>query len=149
MSQFRRTTVSAVVVAVSLSLVSAPAHAATAWPGGPAVTVADGSNVFGTNLSGLSFESPDVLWAVKNGPSTLYRLVRDGTRWKPDAVGGRTLNYHDGTGDPDAEGVVRTPDGLLVATERDGDDSGTSLLKVLRYNPNSTAKSVNAVAEWI
>lgn len=148
MSPIRRTTVSAVVVAVSLSLISTPAHAATAWPGGATATVADGSNVFGTNLSGLSFESPDVLWAVKNGPSTLYRLVRDGTRWKPDSTGARSLNYHDGSGDPDAEGVVRTPDGLMVATERDGDDSGTSLLKVLRYNPSSTAKSVNAVAEW-
>ncbi|MFC9692030.1 hypothetical protein ACFTSF_25995 [Kribbella sp. NPDC056951] len=146
MSLFRRTTVSAVVVAVSL--IATPAHAATAWPGGPAVTVADGSNVFGTNLSGLSFESPDVLWAVKNGPSTLYRLVRDGTRWKPDSIGARSLSYRDGSGDPDAEGVVRTPDGLVVATERDGDDDSTSLLKVLRYNPSSTAKSVNAVAEW-
>jgi hypothetical protein len=38
------------------------------WPGGAAVTIADGSNVFGTNLSGLSFESASVLWAVQNGP---------------------------------------------------------------------------------
>jgi len=137
-----------VVATLISSVMAVPAQAATAWPGGSAVTVADGSNVFGTNLSGLSFESPDVLWAVKNGPSTLYRLVRDGTRWKPDSVGARSLNYSDGSGDPDAEGVVRTPDGLVVATERDGDDEGTSLLKVLRYNAGSTAKSVNATAEW-
>ncbi|GAA0962471.1 hypothetical protein GCM10009554_80360 [Kribbella koreensis] len=151
MSPFRRTAISTAVVAVLISsLVSAPSGAASrsAWPGGSAVSVADGKNVFGENLSGLSFESPDVLWAAKNGPGTLYRLVRDGALWKPDSVGGRTLNYRDGSGDPDAEGVVRTPDGLLVATERDGDDSDTSLAKVLRYDPKSTAKSLNATAEW-
>jgi hypothetical protein len=112
------------------------------------VTVADGTNVFGQNLSGLSFESPAVVWAVKNGPSTLYRLVRDGALWRPDSVGGRALNYRNGSGDPDAEAVVHTPDGLLVATERDGDNSGTSLTKVLRFDPRSTAKSLNATAEW-
>ncbi|WP_202868645.1 hypothetical protein [Kribbella antibiotica] len=147
MPLFRRTTLSAVVVAaLSASVMTAPAQAATAWPGGPTVTVADGSNVFGENLSGLSFESQDVLWAVQNGPSTLYRLVRDGTRWKPDSVGARTLKYRNGSGEPDAEAVVRTPDGLVVATERDG--GGDSSLKVLRYDPRSTAKSVNASAEW-
>ncbi|MEV8376028.1 discoidin domain-containing protein [Kribbella sp. NPDC056861] len=118
------------------------------WPGGAAVTVADGSNVFGDNLSGLSFENADTLWAVRNGPSTLYRLVRDGALWKPDPIGARTLNYKNGSGDPDAEAVVHTPDGLLVATERDGDNSGISLTKVLRYDPKSTAKTQNATAEW-
>ncbi|WP_198675943.1 SdiA-regulated/phytase-like domain-containing protein [Kribbella monticola] len=161
MSLFRRTASSAAVVALLLSSVTiAPARAAeivpsqqkplttSSWPGGGAVTVADGTDVFGDNLSGLSFESPGVLWAVKNGPGTLYRLVRDGALWRPDAIGGRAVNYRDGSGDPDAEGVVRTPDGLLVATERDGDDSGTSLAKILRFDPLSTAKSVNATAEW-
>ena len=58
-----------------------------AWPGDSAVTTADGSNVFGENLSGLSFESPSVLWAVKNGPGTLYRLVPNGAQWSPDTLG--------------------------------------------------------------
>jgi hypothetical protein len=150
-SLLRRITLSTAVVAVlSSSLVVAPARAATtsAWPGDATVTVADRSNVFGDNLSGLSFESADTLWAVRNGPSTLYRLVRDGALWKPDSVGARTLNYKNGSGDPDAEAVVRTPDGLLVATERDGDKSGTSLAKVLRFDPKSTAKTQNATAEW-
>ncbi|WP_328334749.1 hypothetical protein OHA70_19955 [Kribbella sp. NBC_00382] len=151
MSLFRRTAMPAAVVAALISsVVSTPARAASsvAWPGGSAVSVADGKDVFGENLSGLSFDGPDVLWAVKNGPSTLYRLVRDGAVWRPDPVGGRTLNYRNGSGDPDAEGIVRTPDGLLVATERDGDDSDTSLAKVLRYDPKSTAKTLNATAEW-
>ncbi|TDD48745.1 hypothetical protein E1263_33080 [Kribbella antibiotica] len=120
----------------------------TTWPGDAAVTVADGTNVFGTNLSGLSFENPDVLWAARNGPGSLYRLTRSGSLWKPDSVGARSLNYKNGSGDPDAEGVVSTPDGLFVSTERDGDNSGSSLLKVLRYDPKSTAKTLNATAEW-
>ncbi|EIV96576.1 hypothetical protein FraQA3DRAFT_6480 [Frankia sp. QA3] len=57
-------------------------------------------------------------------------------------------NYAGGTGDPDAEGVVTTPDGVVVATERDNSNSGVSLLKVLRYDVSSTATSLNATAEW-
>ncbi|MFI5758090.1 lamin tail domain-containing protein [Streptomyces sp. NPDC051569] len=123
----------------------------TTWPGDPGVTVADGSNVFGTNLSGLSYESPSVLWAVNNGPGKLYRLVQNGTTWAPDRTGGwtsgKTLRYANGSGDPDAEGVVVTPDGLFVVTERDNNGS-TSLPKVLRYDTTSTASSLNATAEW-
>ncbi|MER7273211.1 hypothetical protein ABT369_02020 [Dactylosporangium sp. NPDC000244] len=38
----------------------------------------DAANAFGENLSGLSYESAGVVWAVKNGPGTLYRLVPNG-----------------------------------------------------------------------
>ncbi|MFG2500735.1 hypothetical protein ACGFSB_21270 [Streptomyces sp. NPDC048441] len=128
--------------------------AGTKWPGGSTVTVADGSDVFGTNLSGLSFQDPDVLWAVRNGPSTLYRLVPDdgGGKWSPDTSGGwesgKSLTYADGKGEPDAEGVSATPDGIFVSTERDGDDDGTSLLKIVRYDGTSSASSLKATAEW-
>ncbi|SCE40767.1 Esterase-like activity of phytase [Streptomyces sp. DvalAA-14] len=121
------------------------------WPGGSAVTVADGSNVFGENLSGLSFESPGVLWAVDNGPSKLYRLVPNAATWKPDSAGwssGKSLHYPGGSGDPDAEGVVVTPDGTFVSTERDNDKDGTSLPEILRYDTGSTASSLNATGEW-
>ncbi|WP_412538145.1 lamin tail domain-containing protein [Longispora sp. K20-0274] len=124
----------------------------TPWPGGAAVTVADGSNVFGTNLSGLSFESAGVLWAVRNGPSTIYRLTPNGATWRPDPAGGwssgKGLRYANGGGDPDAEGVVSTPDGTFVVTERDNDNSGTSLAKVLKYDTASSAGTLNATAEW-
>ncbi|WP_368861913.1 lamin tail domain-containing protein [Frankia gtarii] len=124
----------------------------TAWPGGSAVSVADDASVFGTNLSGLSFQSSGVLWAVKNGPGTLYRLVPNGAKWQPDTTGGwasgKALHYAGGTGDPDAEGVVTTPDGVVVSTERDNSNSGVSLLKVLRYDGSSTATSLTATAEW-
>ena len=63
------------------------------WPGGSAVAIADGVDVFGTNLSGLAYQpsgtgSPGVLWAVRNGPSTLYRLVYEATKWTPDTTNG-------------------------------------------------------------
>ncbi|MFE3315567.1 lamin tail domain-containing protein [Embleya sp. NPDC059213] len=122
------------------------------WPGGSGVTVADASNVFGENLSGLSFQSPGVLWAVRNGPSRLYRLVPNGATWRPDPSGGwasgKALNYANGSGDPDAEGVSFSPDGLYVATERDNDNDGVSLPKILRYDAAGTAGSLNATAEW-
>ncbi|WP_410575319.1 esterase-like activity of phytase family protein [Amycolatopsis sp. cmx-4-61] len=133
--------------AVLLLLPTGTAQAATPlkWPGDPAVAAADPAGVLGDNVSGLSFDGPDVLWAVKNGPGTLYRLVRDGSGWRP-AVDWK-LHYRDGGGDPDAEGVVVTPDGVFAATERDNDGDG-SLLKVLRYDTGSTAGDLDAAAEW-
>ncbi|WP_372662104.1 esterase-like activity of phytase family protein [Amycolatopsis kentuckyensis] len=141
---------SAVLFTALLALPVGTAHAATTtWPGDPAVTVADASGVFGENLSGLAFDGPDVLWAIKNGPGTLYRLARDGGKWRPAAgwPSGKKLHYRDGGGDPDAEGVVATPDGVFAATERDNDGDG-SLLKVLRFDTASPAGSLSAAAEW-
>jgi hypothetical protein len=109
--------------------------AATTWPGSASVQTADDANVFGENLSGLSFESPDVLWAVKNGPGTLYRLVPDGPKWTP--AGDWALHYGDGSGDVDAEGVVATADGIFAATERDNDDKDKSKPEILRFDPNT------------
>ena len=123
-----------------------------AWPGGSQVTTADGSNVFGENLSGLSFESPSVLWAVNNGPSKLYRLVPNGTTWRPDTDGdwsdGKSLHYPGGSGDPDTEGVVVTPDGMFAVTERDNDKDSTSRPEILRFDASATSSSLNATAEW-
>jgi hypothetical protein len=89
-----------------------------------------------------------VVWAVKNGPGTIYKLTPNGSIWQPSPSSGKPLHYSNGKGDPDAEGVVSTPDGLLVATERDNKNDGDSLLKVLRFDPNSTASSLSATAEW-
>jgi hypothetical protein len=49
----RRRAVAASVV-LTLSLVSAAPASGSAWPGGPAVSYADGANVFGENKSGLT-----------------------------------------------------------------------------------------------
>jgi hypothetical protein len=124
-----------------LGLTVSSADAATTWPGDSATKTADGTNVFGTNLSGLSFENPNVVWAVKNGPSTLYRLVPSGTTWKVEQK--RSLRFGNGQGDPDTEGVVFTPDGLFAVSERDNDDSDVSAPAILKFGTGS-----NAVAEW-
>ena len=92
--------------------------------------MADDANVFGGNLSGLTYQpsgtdAPGVLWAVRNGPSTLFRLLYDGTKWTPDTANGWTdgkqLFYTNGAGVPDAEGVTLAggdPNGIYMSTER-------------------------------
>lgn len=124
-----------------LGLTAGTAGAATAWPGGSATRTADGTNAFGKNLSGLSFESANVVWAVKNSPSTLYRLIPSGSTWKVDQK--RSLRFADGQGDPDAEGVVSTPDGLFVVSERDNDNGDVSAPAILKFGSGGSA-----TAEW-
>ncbi|MBP2478712.1 hypothetical protein JOF53_007584 [Crossiella equi] len=140
------------VLAVGGAATPALAAPSSTWPGETQVSTADSTNVLGTNVSGLSFQGAGVLWAVRNGPSTLYRLVPDGTRWRPDPgngwAKGKSLRYRDGGGEPDAEAVVATPDGVVVATERDNNDGDVSSAKILRYDPASTARTLNATAEW-
>ncbi|WP_405057323.1 hypothetical protein OG474_31920 [Kribbella sp. NBC_01505] len=148
MSRTRVAVVALTVVAMGLGSASPGWGAPVAWPGGSSVATADGSNVFGKNLSGLSFQGSGVVWAAKNGPGKLYRLVPDGAGWKPESTAGKTLRYANGKGDPDAEGVVATPDGIVVATERDNSNDDTSLLKVLRYDGTSSASTLNATREW-
>ncbi|NED11866.1 lamin tail domain-containing protein [Streptomyces sp. SID9124] len=122
-----------------------------AWPGGSAVATADGSNVFGEDLSGL-YQDGSVLWAAQNS-GRLWRLVRDGSGgWKPDTANGwssgKTLRFPGGSGSPDSEGVTATGGGIFVAGERNGDASGTSRLSVLRYDVSGSGSSLTAAKEW-
>jgi len=127
------------------------------WPGRNTVATVDGTGVFGGNLSGLFYEpaAPNVLWAVRNGPSTLYRLVFDGTAWAPEVGGGwdagKTLRYPGGTGSPDAEDVTRAEPGssaIYVATERDNDNGNISRPSILRFDGNQTGGELIATHEW-
>ncbi|MFK0043602.1 lamin tail domain-containing protein [Streptomyces sp. NPDC090741] len=127
-----------------------------AWPGGSSVATADGSNVFGQDLSGL-YQEGSVLWGAQNS-GTLWRLVRDGSGgWRPDTANGwssgKTLRYPGGAGSPDSEAVTLTAagaaGGAYVASERNGDASGTSRLSVLRYDVTTGAGSaLTATKEW-
>jgi hypothetical protein len=136
--------------------------AAQSWLGSDAVSIADDPGVFGTNLSGLAYQpsgssAPGVLWAVRNNPSTLFRLIWDGTKFKPDTgggwVSGKQLVYPDGAGVPDAEGVTLAggdANGIFVATERndDGINSKTSRTSVLRYDITEPGSKLTATKEW-
>ncbi|MBQ0850780.1 lamin tail domain-containing protein [Streptomyces sp. BH-SS-21] len=126
-----------------------------AWPGSGSVATADASNVFGQDLSGL-YQEGDVLWGAQNS-GKLWRLVRDGsTGWKPDTSNGwssgRTLRFTGGSGTPDSEGVTLTGSGsaggVFVASERNGDASGTSRLSVLKYDVTTSGSSLTAAKEW-
>jgi hypothetical protein len=136
--------------------------AAEAWLGSSAVATADGDNVFGQNLSGLAYQpsgsgAPGVLWAVRNNPSTLYRLIFDGTKWTPDTANGwgagKQLLYPGGAGVPDAEGVTLAggdANGIYVSVERndDGPNSNTSRPAILRYDVSSAGATLTATREW-
>ncbi|MFF3876777.1 lamin tail domain-containing protein [Streptomyces sp. NPDC001978] len=131
------------------------------WPGGAAVATADDVNTFGTNMSGLAYQAsggttPGVLWAVQNGPGTLYRLEWDGSKWTPATTdgwnAGKALHYPNGTGNPDSEGVTLTgagpAGGVFVSTERNNDNSGVSRPEVMRFDPTGTENSLTAAKEW-
>ena len=127
--------------------------AAQPWPGGSAVATADGTDVFGSDLSGLAYQGTGVLWAAQNS-GRLWRLVPNGGGgWKPDAgwTSGRTVRFPNGSGSPDAEAVALTgagpSAGVFVGSERDG-SSSTSRLSVLRYDVGGSATSLTATREW-
>lgn len=129
------------------------------WPGGATVAPADTNGYFGENLSGLSYEATpvgDILWAVKNGPGTLFKLTEVDSRWVPVADSGWTdgalLHYEDGTGEVDAEGVTLTADGasggVFVASERNNDAGSVSRPSVLRYDVAAPGSGLSATMEW-
>ncbi|MEU9026577.1 lamin tail domain-containing protein [Streptomyces sp. NPDC048383] len=127
----------------------------TAWPGGASVANADASNVFGQDLSGLQQDGA-VMWGAQNS-GKLWRLVPNGSGgWAPDTTGGwsagKTLRFPGGSGAPDGEGVTVTGSGaaggVYVASERNGDASGTSRLSVLRYDVSGSAATLTAGREW-
>ncbi|MDX3070853.1 lamin tail domain-containing protein [Streptomyces sp. MI02-7b] len=126
-----------------------------AWPGSGSVATADASNVFGSDLSGL-YQEGGVLWGAQNS-GTLWRLLPNGSGgWKPDTANGWTtgkkLRFPGGSGTPDSEGVTVTgagaAGGVFVASERNGDSSGTSRLSVLRYDVSGTSTTLTATKEW-
>jgi hypothetical protein len=150
------------LVMMMLLVGTAPAAAVT-WPGDAAVSTADAASVFGQNLSGLVYQpsgssAKGVLWAVRNGPSALFRLVPDGPQWTPDPAGdwaaGKTLSYPDGSGVPDAEGVTLAggdPGAVFVSVERNdagGAASRTSRPAILRYDTSGAGATLTATREW-
>ncbi|BAJ26234.1 hypothetical protein KSE_03870 [Kitasatospora setae KM-6054] len=131
------------------------AASAVAWPGGSGVATADGSNVFGSDLSGL-YQEGGVMWGVQNS-GKLWRLVPNGSGgWKPDTANGwasgKSLRFPGGSGTPDDEGVTLTgagsAGGVYVSSERNASSSSTSRLSVLRYDVSGTGGTLTATREW-
>jgi len=131
------------------------------WPGSDDVRAVDGTAVFGGNLSGLAYEGangaqPAVLWAARNGPGALYRLIFSGGIWTPDPANtwgsGKLLRYTDSTGDADAEGVTfagaGASAGIYVASERNNAANGVSRNSVLRFDPSQAGTILRATNEW-
>ncbi|HKY40195.1 MAG TPA: lamin tail domain-containing protein [Polyangiaceae bacterium] len=131
-----------------------------AWPGQNDVTTQDVQAQYTSNLSGLTYTgasagSPAVLWAVVNGPGTLYRLIDNGTNFVPDTAGdwslGKALRYPDGTGNPDSEGVTfaaSLSDGIYVATERNNDASTVSRSALLRFDVAAPGPTLTATHDF-
>ena len=124
------------------------------WPGTDATIEVDPDGEFSGNLSDLFYErgaagEPDVMWAVQNGPSRMYKLTQDSAGlWQRQET--RSLRFADGTGDVDAEGVTRAELGstaMYVASERDNLVPLVSRLSILRYDTSSTG-TVTATHEW-
>jgi hypothetical protein len=131
-----------------------------AWPGGPTVTTVDVADTFGTNLSGLIYQpgsgiTTDIMWGVRNGPSTVFQLVWNGTTWGPTTangwMSGKNITYTDGTGAPDSEGITKSDldaSTVYVSTERDNNNGGVSRLSVLSYDTDAPGTTLTATHEW-
>ena len=131
------------------------------WPGDTMVQVADAGGIFRENLSGLAYQAsgsaaPGVLWAARNGPGSVFRLLWDGSIWRPDSVNdwgdGKRVRYPDGSGEPDAEGITFTGSGdrlaLYVAAERNNQVRDVSRNSVLRFDPGAPGATLVATHEW-
>lgn len=125
------------------------------WPGPTAVQTLDAEDAFQSDLSGLTYESPGVLWAVDNLTSKLFRLTKSDAGYAPDSsngwTSGKALRFPGGTGAPDAEGVtlgVTSQSGVYVASERDLGTPNASRLSILRYDASVAVATLNATHEW-
>jgi hypothetical protein len=125
------------------------------WPAAnAAVIVADNPNTFNGNLSGLHMTANGRLWAVRNGPGTLFQLMLNATTAKFEPVAsdswaaGKALRYSNGSGDPDSEGVVMVDSFAYVSTERDNAVNNVSRNSILRFNTAGNATTLAATHEW-
>ncbi len=131
------------------------------WPTSDAVVAVDSVNQFTSNLSDLVYQAPsggtgEVLWGIRNDPSTLYCLLWNGTTWAGMTddgwTSGKTLRYPNGLGSPDAEGLTRadlSTTAIYVSAERDNSAGNVSRMSVLRYDYAwPTGTSLTATHEW-
>jgi hypothetical protein len=131
------------------------------WPGSDDVRSVSGNAVFGGNLSGLTYEAasgsqPAVLWAARNGPGSVFRLIFSGGIWTPDPdngwATGKLVRFPDGLGEPDAEGITivagASGGGVYVASERNNSANAVSRNSILRYDASASGTTLIATNEW-
>jgi hypothetical protein len=126
------------------------------WPGDQSVVAADPGGFFAGNMSGLSYQPlsglpTGVMWAVRNGPGTLFRLTSVNSLWRSTTrtwSPGKGLRYTDGTGDVDAEGVAVVGSFAYVAAERNNSANAVSRLSILLYDLTAPGATLTAVREW-
>ena len=125
------------------------------WPGKADVRTLDSEDAFESDLSGLTYEAPGVLWATDNLSAKLFRLLKNGASFAADTsndwASGKRLRYPSGNGTPDAEGVTfaaTSAAGVYVCAERDTDDGAVSRLSVLRYDVAAAGATLTASHEW-
>ena len=141
------------IVALLVTMTSALAVPPTLdWPGGLPARTADERGVLGGNVSGLTMVSQTRLFAVRDGPGALLQLDRSPDGWSVSIgwANGRTLQYVDGRGTPDAEAVatVTGEDAVVyVGAERDNDRPNTSHNTILRYDTSGSGP-LRALQQW-
>lgn len=101
------------------------------------------------DMSGVDFDSEGNAYVVNNGTGTLYVLAYDADTDTYSVKQTFKLNYPDGGGTVDAEGVTVNPDGsVYVATERNNDDKSVSRPSLLHFElTDSEEGSLDATAE--
>jgi hypothetical protein len=131
-----------------------------AWPGGLDVTIADNVCAFktstgpeGRDISGLVFDpnNASVLWAVKN-KNWLYKLVKSGNVWTPDATWsstGKQIRFLGGAGEPDSEGITATADGhLWITSERDNLNNTVPKDTIMEFDPTVAGTTLSPLHQW-
>ncbi|MBM3907256.1 MAG: hypothetical protein FJ363_04150 [Gemmatimonadetes bacterium] len=128
------------------------------WPGVDDATTVDVAGALGGNVSGLVYDATTTaLWAVRNNPSTLLRLVPSSDGWRIESNApwstGRPLRYPDDAGDPDAEGVTVSGGGasagVYVVAERNNAVPSESRNSILRYDVSQSGITLRATHEWL
>ena len=129
---------------------------ASVWPGLNNVTVVDKQNEFNENLSGLYYKSSNLMYAVMNQPSMLFKLYfNDGKYWISTSEdgwsNGKAIKYKNGNGSPDSEDLTMDSNGsIFVCSERDNNNSGKSKIVILQYmiQDSDSSTSLTAHQQW-
>ena len=101
------------------------------------------------DMSGVDFDDEGNAYVVNNGTGPLFILGYNAADDTYSVTQTFELNYPDGSGTPDAEGVAVNPDGTVyVSTERNNDESSVSRPSLLHFAPtDATEGELNATAE--